>query len=459
MGRTGESVRRVSEFGYTPAWSSDGHQLVFDTFPPNLFGIDRSERWVVTVATGEKHRLWSDGIQPSWSPHGYRIAYWSVFEKGHQGQRDIYTIPATGGGPVPVTSDDAIDWNPVWSPDGRYLYFSSNRGGSMNLWRIAIDERFGTVLGQPEPLMAPSSFAGHLSMSADGTRMTYTSFGRTSNVQKVSFDPSAGAVTANPATVVGGSRFLSNVAPSRDGQWLAYYTIGNQLDIAISRSDGTGERELTHDPANDRNPIWSVDGREIYIFSNRTGKNQIWSIRPDGSQLRQLTFAADGVSSFNILSQDGSRIAYEGQAGDADKMFILDLAKSWTEQPRQAFSRVIEPGLLFIETAWSPDGTLLLGNGGYPSVGVLTYSLASGRYTRLSDSGESWCWLNDGRRVLISDRDRGKLFVLDSVSKAKREILSIAPDTVESVALSADNRTIYFTRQAHQGDIWLMTLR
>jgi hypothetical protein len=55
--------------------------------------------------------------------------------------------------------------------------------------------------------------------------------------------------------------------------------------------------------------------------------------------------------------------------------------------------------------------------------------------------------------------DRGKLFVLDSVSKAKREILSIAPDTVESVALSADNRTIYFTRQAHQGDIWLMTLR
>jgi Tol biopolymer transport system component len=90
---------------------------------------------------------------------------------------------------VPVTSDDAIDWNPVWSPDGRYLYFSSNRGGSMNLWRIAIDERSGAVVGQPEPLMAPSLFAGHLSVSADGSRMTYTSFGRTSNVQKVSFDP------------------------------------------------------------------------------------------------------------------------------------------------------------------------------------------------------------------------------------------------------------------------------
>jgi eukaryotic-like serine/threonine-protein kinase len=459
MGRTGESVRRMSDFGYTPAWSPDGTQLVFDTFPPNLFGISTSELWVLTVATGEKRRLSNDGIQPTWSPHGYRIAYWSVFEKGGQGRRDIYTIPATGGDPLPVTSDDAIDWNPAWSPDGRYLYFSSSRGGSMNLWRIAIDERSGTVVGQPEPLTAPSSFAGHLSISADGSRLAYASLGRTSNVQKVSFDPASGAVTANPATVLGGSRFLSTVALSRDGQWLVYYTIGNQLDIAISRSDGTGERELTHDPANDRNPVWSVDGREIFIWTNRTGKNQIWSIRSDGSQLRQLTFAADGMSSYNVLSPDGSRIVYEGIAADADKMFILDLAKPWKDQTRQAFSRVIQPGLLFIESVWSPDETRLLGNGGYPSVGVFTYSFVSGRYTRLSDAGYSWCWLNDGRRVLITDRDQRKLLVLDSVSKANREILSIAPDNFESVALSADNRTIYFTRETHQGDIWLMSLK
>jgi WD40 repeat protein len=329
----------------------------------------------------------------------------------------------------------------------------------MNLWRIAIDERSGRVLGQPEPLMAPSAFAGHLSISGDGSRMTYTSFGRTSNVQKVSFDPSSGAITANPATVLGGSRFLSSVAPSRDGQWLAYYTVGNQFDIAISRSDGTGERELTHDPANDRNPIWSADGRDVFFWSNRAGKNQIWSIGADGSQLRQLTFAADGVSSYNVMSPDGSRIVYEGMASDADKMFILNLAKSWNEQRRPAFSRVIEPGVLFLEAAWSPDGTLLLGNAGYPSVGVFTYSFASGRFTRLSDAGDSWCWLKDSRRVLITDRDRAKLFVVDSVSKAKREILSIAPDIFETVALSEDNRTIYFTRETHQADIWLMSLK
>ena len=99
------------------------------------------------MATGEKRRLSDvgDGVQPSWSPHGQRIAYWAVFgEAARQGQRDIWTVPANGGAPTPVTSDAALDWNPVWSPDGRFLYFSSDRGGSMNLWRIAHRRSHGT---------------------------------------------------------------------------------------------------------------------------------------------------------------------------------------------------------------------------------------------------------------------------------------------------------------------------
>ena len=54
-----------------------------------------------------------------------------------------------------------VDWNPVWSPDGRFLFFSSDRGGSMNLWRVPIDERTGATLGPPEALSAPTSSAAH----------------------------------------------------------------------------------------------------------------------------------------------------------------------------------------------------------------------------------------------------------------------------------------------------------
>ena len=95
--------------------------------------------------------------------------------------------------------------------------------------------------------------------------------------------------------------------------------------------------------------------------------------------------------------------------------------------------------------------------GNYDKDGIFAYALASKRFTRLTDVGTPWTWLNDGRRLLYTDR--GRLLVLDSVSKGSRELLSVAPDDFDSVALSPDRRTIYFTRATQQGDIWLMTLK
>ena len=59
--------------------------------------------------------------------------------------------------------------------------------------------------------------------------------------------------------------------------------------------------------------------------------------------------------------------------------------------------------------------------------------------------------------MLLTDRHR--LLLLDTTSKVTRELLSVAPDDFDSVALSADNRLIYFTRITQQGDIWLTTFK
>jgi len=58
-------------------------------------------------------------------------------------------IAAAQATPVAVTSDPVMDWNPVWSPDGGSLFFASERGGSMNLWRVAIDEASAKVRSGP----------------------------------------------------------------------------------------------------------------------------------------------------------------------------------------------------------------------------------------------------------------------------------------------------------------------
>jgi hypothetical protein len=147
MGATGESVRRVTAAGFDPAWSPDGRSLVYSTEPvdnPYERNI-QAEIWVAEIASGKTRRLTTtDGIQPTWSPDGRHIAYWT----NKAGQRDIVTVAADGGTPTDVTNDAATDWSPEWSPDSRWLYFSSDRGGQMNLWRVPMNTA-GRPAGPP----------------------------------------------------------------------------------------------------------------------------------------------------------------------------------------------------------------------------------------------------------------------------------------------------------------------
>ena len=189
-GATGESVRRVTDIGFHPAWSPDGKQIAFASEeivdPASRTGD--STLYVVPAAGGTPRKLVEgDGAQPSWSPSGQRIVYWS----NTGGQRDIYTVAAGGGPRVAVTEDSAIDWSPVWSPDGRFIYYSSDRGGAMNLWRIAVDPSSGQPQGAPEAVTAGvQASAGLPSFSKDGARLVFRSRVASVNPVAIPFDPS-----------------------------------------------------------------------------------------------------------------------------------------------------------------------------------------------------------------------------------------------------------------------------
>jgi hypothetical protein len=119
------------------------------------------------------------------------------------------------------------------------------------------------------------------------------------------------------------------------------------------------------------------------------------------------------------------------------KMSVFDPRKPWSEQTPHVLAAATDTGLEFDPYAWSPDGKQLLGAVGLEDMdGIFAYGFASRRFTRLTDVGSPWTWLNDGRRLLFTNL--GKLFVLDSVSKKARELLSVAPDDFDSVALSPD---------------------
>src|SRR5436190_11224297 len=78
MGATGESVKRLTDFGYNPAWSPDEKEIAcadVGIIEPSS-RVKPSRLWAVSVGTGEKRLITNiDAVQPNWSPHGYRIAY------------------------------------------------------------------------------------------------------------------------------------------------------------------------------------------------------------------------------------------------------------------------------------------------------------------------------------------------------------------------------------------------
>lgn len=456
MGATGENIRRLTDSGFYPSWSPDEKEIVFssENFEEPMNRGIISYLWAVNIATGEERKIIEqDAIQPNWSPSGARIAFWGYKEGG---QRDIWTISADGTDLVSITDDAAVDWNPVWSPDGKFLYFISDRGGSMNLWRVAVDEQTGEVSGEPETITTPSTYTQHLTFSRDGQNFAYAQAVNYSNILKADFELSGGkAAIRNPTEITQGAMLATNPEPSPDGEWIVFDSHGDkQEDIFIIRSDGTGLRRLTNDSYKDRAPRWSPDGKQIVFFSDRLGKYTGWVIDADGGNLRQATeLTQQAWAQTPVWSPVGDKLLFNRSFSPP---IILDTSKPYLSQTPQPLMAENAPERWVMMSSWSPDGKTLAGymvSAGTGESGIFAYSFETRRYEKISDVGVFPVWLGDNRRLLFYQKD--KIYLLDSKTKKPEEILSIAPNRLKRITISKDNRTVFYSLQKTEADIWL----
>ncbi len=468
MGVTGESVRRLTDAGHNPAWSPDGTRFVYSTQAVALrphIRPDIGTLWIVDTRTEQKKLLVqahvggpdfgreSDAVQPNWSPHGKRIAFWGVSNT----RGFIYTIDPDAPQPketvVQVTSAEALEWNPVWSPDGQYLYFGSDRDGTLNLWRIAMDEESGKPAGQAERVALPAVMAGNFTFSAQGD-LAFALVTRTDRLVAFPFDP-ATAATGVPHPLFGGSQEILTFDVSPDGTQVAFTTGGTQEDVFIANADGSRLRQFTNDAARDRGVTWSPDGKTLYFYSNRDGAAyHIWSIRADGGGLARVTDPADlkRVGGQNIyvpeVSPDGRTLAVQI---NRDGAFVhLDRPMG---QRLERFHTDL--GAL----KWSPDGKRLVADvGGAPSVAV--YSLESRRLEKVLNRGDRPRWIDDKRIAFFDDKSINVLD-LETRTVTSSPFAPVPEIWLDAVTprFSRDGKVLYARQTIEQGDIWMMRVQ
>jgi Tol biopolymer transport system component len=463
MSASGGAARRVVQGpGWNPSWSPDGSQILFGrpsaAASPYGAATPAGGLWIVDAAGGEPRQITSAyGFSPQMSPDGGRVAYWALGDGTGAGaggvQRDIWTVRIDGRGALKVTDDEAVDWSPVWGPDGRHLYFASDRDGAMQIWRVAIDPLTGVTTGEPEPVTGDEGapIRGHLTVA--GGALAYMDRSETRTLFRVSLPPDG---TSSPPARVSDPSAISPAAVvgSPDGSMVAF-TRGNvgQEDVFVMRSDGTDVRRLTDDPYRDRVPQWSPDGSRIAFRSDRPVADgsrpyRWYSVRPDGSDLQPLVEAGGTTLRW---SPDGSRIAVHS-AGS------ITLFGSDGSGRRVLVQPTPEAPVAVIVPVWSPDGHRLawVETRG-PDAALVAVDVTDGSeprpLVRRRGTLSVPVWSPDGRRVASmaagGEADGGTL-VLDATGTATSPV-RLAGMGFTPAAWSADGRTVMGTRPAEGG--------
>jgi serine/threonine protein kinase len=464
MGTPGDSVRKIADNAFMPAWSPDAKEIVYgtDAFLSALSRQKASEIWAVEVATLKRRLVYKgDAMHPTFSPNGKRIAFWSSIN----GQRDILTIDSQGKeAPVPVTHDVPTDYNPIWSPSGAQLYFLSDRAGAFHPWRIAIDPESGVVRGEPEPLVWGTGPIWEMAASRNGdvaVALRTTTYA----MKRYRLDIERAEIVGVGEPVFESSKMLDGrIDVSPDGSLIVISRQGRpDEDIDLMSTDGRSTRTLV--PGNksrNRNPVFSPDGGRIAFFSNRDGSYQVWVVNTDGSGLRRIT---DGSVGFlgAIWSPDGKKIISNSLSRRTAGVFSV---------PDTGTAKDIEVALAvspdpqdFDATSWSryDELTGLIGD---HDVGfrVALYAFARNSAAeaitakipldrRHSNTGLEPRWLPDGRRLLFGDSTG--ISVLDTRTKDVRLIVpSEKGVTPLSFAVTGKGDALYVVFDHTESDLW-----
>ncbi|HNP62476.1 MAG TPA: S9 family peptidase [Woeseiaceae bacterium] len=256
---------------------------------------------------------------PQISPNGRHVVYarngMDVMTDGKWSR--LWLVDTDGGNNLPLTGRDVNESNPVWSPDGKRIAFTSSTDAGTEIFVVWVDSGKSTRLTQL------NRSPGGLSWSHDGSQIAFSMIVPEDPVVLVS-------APAKPdgATWPDAPRVTARLKYESDGS--GYIEPGYRHFFVVPALGGTPRQVTSGNFRHDGTPQWSPDDRALVFFGNRNddwelsfNNSEIYSVAIDSGETTALT-DRNGPDADPVVSPDGSKIAYWSHE---DKVQTYQVAK------------------------------------------------------------------------------------------------------------------------------------
>jgi len=386
--------------------------------------------------------------EPSMTPDRKEIAFVSG--------GDIWSVPAEGGIARLLVSHPATESKPLFSPDGKYLAFNSNRTGNGDIYILDLASgglrrlTFDDVNEQPDAWSRDGKWIYFTSNSRDiaGMGDIYRVAATGGTPMQMSGDRYTSEFQASP---LGDGSFVFAARGNSAGQW--WRRGSSHLDQSeLWSKTGDTYSELTKGGAKQMWPMATADGSRIYFMSDRSGAQNIWVLARGGTE-KQLTNFTDGRVLWPTLSYDGQEIVFE-RGFHIWKMSMSGKAQELPITLRGAASSPMTDrvtlGTHLREMALSPDGkkVAVIARGE-----VFAASAKDGgdavRITNTPAAETYLAWTSDSRKLVYGSERNGGLdiYQYDFATEAESPITS-GHNTDSSPVFSPDGKQLAFIRNA-----------
>jgi Tol biopolymer transport system component len=350
--RLGGPSRRASSFGMT-ALSPDERRMAIQTGGSSqVIVVDRVRGDTTTIPlTGF---LWYG--EPVWSPTGDRLAFAGV--TGETGQSGMIVVQLEPRRIDQVLRDSTPLSTPVWSPDGKALYFLRGHDPLADLIRLDLT---GTGGGTPTAVMTGLSaklddlLQHQLSLSADGHRLSYIRSERWGSLGIAAIGVAGAMTTPRMLNATSAPRSFARLSP--DGRRLVYVrSEPDGASLQLMPVDGGAPQDLLR-MRNSGPPAWSPNGRSVAILTHGGEKSGLQLLSLDGGAMRTLLMDSVGwdvgwVSDSQLVVQLlGNRVlrVLDPVTGRLEAIPGLD-SLGWS------FSPLVSPDRRLLAFMWNREG-------------------------------------------------------------------------------------------------------